>query len=134
MLDDFAEGNEYREVFSLTEDVYKAFQACSRDMNPLHTDEVFAKNKGFRSKVMYGNILNVFLSYFIGEGLPTKDVIIHSQEINYKKPVYLNDTLALKAMVSEIHESVNAVVFKFSFSNQLSEIVAKGNIQIGVFE
>jgi acyl dehydratase len=129
----FGVGNEYKEIFLLTEKIYKAFQECSNDMNPLHTDETFAKNKGFDGKVMYGNILNAFLSYFIGETLPTKDVIIHSQEINYKKPVYLNDTLTLNAVVDEIHESVKAVVFKYRFCNQANEVVAKGNIQIGVF-
>jgi acyl dehydratase len=81
---------------------------------------------------MYGNILNVFLSYFIGECLPIKEVIIHSQEINYKKPVYINDTLRLNALVSEIHESVGVVIFKYSFINQQDEIVAKGKLQIGV--
>jgi acyl-CoA thioesterase FadM len=81
---------------------------------------------------MHGNILNGFLSCFIGEALPVKNVMIHSQEINYKKPVYMNDTLKLKAAVKEIHESVNAVVFKFSFVNQSNEIVAKGTIQIGI--
>jgi acyl dehydratase len=101
-------------------------------MNPLHTDETFAKNKGFRGKVMYGNILNAFLSYFIGECLPAKNIIIHSQEINYKKPVYLNDALSLRAEIREVHESVNAVLFAYTFSNQSREIVAKGKFQIGI--
>jgi 3-hydroxybutyryl-CoA dehydratase len=118
--------------FTVSDDVYGGFIRIFRDRNPLHTDSAFAVGKGFRETVMHGNILNGFLSYFIGEMLPVKYVIIHSQEINYKKPVYLNDTLKLKAAVKEIHESVNAVVFKFSFSNSAGETVAKGNIQIGI--
>lgn len=122
----------YKEIFYLTEEVYQTFQQCSNDRNPLHTDESFAVAKGFRSKVMYGNILNAFVSYFVGECLPTKDVIIHSQEIQYKHPVYLNDTLIFHAEVDGIYESVNTVVFKFKFVNQQAIVVAKGKVQIGV--
>lgn len=132
MLALFQEKTRYEEVFVVTEEVYNTFQVCSRDKNPLHVDETFARAKGFRDKVMYGNILNAFISYFVGECLPTKDVIIHSQEINYKNPVYLGDELQFDAVVEGVYESVNAVVFKFRFSNQ-GKIMAKGKIQIGVF-
>lgn len=118
--------------FFVTEDVYNGFQKCSGDMNPLHTDETFAKLKGFRERVMYGNILNGFVSYFIGECLPTKDVIIHSENIEYRNPVYMNDDLLFEAIIGGIYESVNAVQFKFKFYNQGHTLVAKGNIQIGL--
>ena len=81
---------------------------------------------------MHGNILNGFLSYFIGECLPTKDVIILSQQINYNKPVYLNDNLEFEAEVAEVYESVNVIKFKFLFKNSIGTIVAKGNFQIGL--
>lgn len=60
--------------------VYYAFQQCSKDYNPLHTDKQFAESKGFPSCVMYGNILNAFVSHFVGMLLPTREVMIQSQE------------------------------------------------------
>jgi acyl dehydratase len=132
MLEKFAVGQTFTETFVLNEHVYRTFQECSNDLNPLHTDEVFAKSKGFRGRVMYGNILNVFLSFFIGECLPIRNVIIHSQKINYKNPVYLDDVLIFTAIVDEIHESVNTAIFKYQFDNQLKKTVAKGAVQIGV--
>lgn len=133
LLNLFKEGEKYEYAFVVTEEVYCAFQQCSQDKNRLHTDELYAQSKGFRGKVMYGNILNAFLSYFVGECLPTGEVIIHSQEINYKQPVYLNDSLRLRASVDGVYESVNAVTFKFQFINSQERTVAKGKIQIGVF-
>ena len=112
--------------------VYTAFQQCSGDYNPLHTDEEFARGKGFPERVMYGNILNAFVSMLIGECLPTKNVIIHSQDIQYKKPVYLNDVLWAELSVEGVHESVNTVEFKFVFKNQHEKVVSKGHVQIGV--
>ena len=100
------------------------------DKNPLHTNKDFAHAKGFKDTVMHGNILGGFLSYFIGECLPSKNVIIHRQEIKYMNPVYLNDTLDLKAEVSDVFDSVGAVEFKFQFEKGNLKI-AKGNFQIG---
>ncbi len=118
--------------FTVDETVYNGFIELFKDNNPLHTNKEYAVSKGFKERVMHGNILNGFLSYFIGECLPTKDVIIHSQQINYSKPVYLNDTLDFEAEVEEVYESVKVVKFKFNFKNSEGKKVAKGEIQIGL--
>lgn len=130
----FTQGDSYSQQFTVSEAVHRDFVALFGDENPLHTDEVFAKAKGFQGRVMHGNILNGFLSYFIGECMPTKDVIIHSQEIQFKNAVYMGDVLDFSATVEGFYESVNAVEFKFSFKNAASKVVAKGKIQIGLLQ
>lgn len=128
----FIPGQEFNENFKINEKTYNGFINLFKDKNPLHTDDDYAIARGFKSKVMHGNILNGLVSYFIGECLPVKDVIIHSQEIQFKNPVYLNDELHLSATVSEVYESVNAVIFKIKFINAENKIVAKGKMQIGL--
>ena len=123
---------EYKHKFVVTQTVYDAFQKCSGDKNPLHTNKSFAKDKGFAECVMYGNILNGFVSYFIGMLLPTPDVIIHSQDIVYKSPVFLNDELDFTATVDDVSDVVQTVIFKYLFRNQAGKVVAKGHVQIGV--
>jgi 3-hydroxybutyryl-CoA dehydratase len=120
--------------FIVSSEIYSGFIKLFNDENPLHTDEQFAKTKGFKGRVMHGNILQGFISYFIGECLPVKNVIIHSQEIEFKNAVYLNDELQFKAVITGIYESVNAVEFKYCFKNTASNIVAKGKIQIGLLK
>ncbi len=132
MISAFTKGQKFAETFTVSDNVYQGFIALFKDKNPLHTNERFASEKGFKEKVMHGNILNGFLSYFIGECLPVKDVIIHSQEIQFKNPVYLNDSLIFEATVSEIFESVNTIEFKFTFKNSSDKVVSKGKIQIGI--
>lgn len=135
----------YEETFCVSDDVYRGFINVFHDANPLHTNSMYAVSKGFKNSVIHGNVLNGFLSYFIGECLPIKNVIIHSQEIQFKNPVYLNDTLQLRATVTGIFESVNAVEFKFRFEKQCTDsdlttckdssiIIAKGKIQIGILQ
>ena len=127
----FTVGDQFEQNFVVSDATYLGFVSIFKDENPLHTNTEFAVNKGFKDKVMHGNILNGFLSYFIGECLPTKDVIIHLQEIQFKNAVYLNDTLKFKAEITGFYESVNAVEFKFAFRRE-DTIMAKGKIQIGV--
>lgn len=129
----FKEGEIFSETFVTDNEIHKQFCKLSKDMNPLHTNEQFAIAKGFKGKVMHGNILNAYLSYFIGECLPTKDVIIHTQNIQFKKPSYLFDELTLTAKVSGVFESVNAIEFKYTFRNIDDILIAKGKIQIGLF-
>ncbi len=118
-------------IFSVTNEVYNGFVNTFNDRNPLHSNETFAVERGFKGKVMHGNILNGFLSYFVGEALPDKNVIIHSQSIQFKRPVYLDDLLSFEATVHDVYESVRAVEFSFVFRNSLSQVVAKGKLQIG---
>lgn len=127
-------GDIFENEFKINKNIYDGFIKLFSDKNPLHTDEVFAQSKGFKSRVMHGNILGGFLSYFIGECLPTKDVIIHSQEIKYIKPVYINELLSFNAEIIGIYKSVNVVEFKFYFENNESNKIAKGKIQIGIIQ
>ena len=128
----FKEGDLFVQKFVISKEVYESFIKLSNDHNPLHLDESFAKSKGFEGKVMHGNILNGFLSYFIGECLPVSNVIIHWQEIRFTNPAYLGDEVDFEARVTGFSESVNAVDFKFVFKT--NKTIAKGKIQIGILK
>jgi 3-hydroxybutyryl-CoA dehydratase len=126
-------GDKFSAQFIIDDSIYHGFISIFKDNNPLHTDENFAKSKGFAGKVMHGNILNGFLSYFIGELLPEKNVIIHSQSIEYKNPVFLNDEIDFESKILEIYDSVGAIEFSFTFRNRGNgKLNAKGKIQIGL--
>ncbi len=80
--------------------------------------------------ILSKDIYDGFISYFIGEELPVKEIVILSQDIKFKNPVYLNDILQLNVSVFEIYESVNVINFKFKFINQKNITAAKGKFQI----
>lgn len=125
-------GDRFNKDFLVSDAVYQQFIQLFDDKNPLHTDSGFAQSKGFADKVMHGNILNGFVSYFVGEMLPIKNVIIQTQEIKFSLPVYANQTLKFVAEIVEIYESVNAVEIKYQFENPQGKKVAKGKVQIGI--
>jgi 3-hydroxybutyryl-CoA dehydratase len=122
----------FRCDFKVSEKIYQNFIDIFEDKNPLHTDLTFAQSHGFEDKVMHGNILNGFISFFIGEKLPMKNVMILSQEIHYISPIFLNDNLKFVSEITNISESVNVVEFKFTFINAQQKKVAKGKISIKI--
>jgi 3-hydroxybutyryl-CoA dehydratase len=126
-------GDLFVSTFVVDWKTYHGFIRVFNDTNPLHTDDHYAREKGFAEKVMHGNILNGFVSYFIGELLPLKNTIIHSQSIQYRNPVYLDDELLFEAKVEEVFDSVGAVELTYVFRNsKRNQVSAKGKIQIGI--
>lgn len=125
-------GTVFHHKFHVSENVYHGFIETFNDRNPLHINTEFAIQNGFKGCVMHGNILNGFLSYFIGECLPKKNVIIETQTIKFILPVYLNDELELKVTISDFFESVGVYEMEFYFKNNVGKKVAKGTLNIGL--
>ena len=121
--------------YSVTEQVYEAFGSCSGDTNALHIDADYARSKGFVGRVMYGNILNAFVSHFVGVLLPCPQVMIHAQDISFHAPFYLGDTLHFQAQCETVSEAVGVVIYKFKFTRDddgKRRLIARGHVQIGL--
>ncbi len=103
----FKSGDNFEVDYQVTEKIYQGFIDIFNDKNPLHTDEKFAKERKFAGKVMHGAILTGFLSNFVGELLPVKNIIVLSYTIAFKKPVYLGDKLKLFATITDVFPSVD---------------------------
>jgi 3-hydroxybutyryl-CoA dehydratase len=127
-------GDRFVENFEITPELHSGFIALFGDRHPLHTDPIYAKSLGFGSVVVHGNILGGFLSYFVGECFPERDVMILSQNVKFPQPVYLNDRLRLDVEVRDVHESVNVVELECKFSNDDGKLVASVRMNIGIIE
>ena len=76
MISKFSVDDTFDQQFKISEELVSDFVKLSNDRNPLHTIDEFAIDKGFKSRVVQGNLQNCFISYFIGECLPSKNVMI----------------------------------------------------------
>lgn len=119
----------YRTI-EITEKLLLSFGELAGDYNPIHTDENYAKSKGYMGKVSYGNILGLLISSLVGESLKEYKVMLISQSINYKNPVYLGDTITLKGVIKENNEVFKVVKVKLYFTNKNGEICASGNCML----
>jgi len=125
----FKVGQSWNHEWTISNKVYQKFLNLSNDFNPMHTNSNYAKSKGYKDKIVHGNILSCFISFFIGELLPIKNLVIIGQNIKYENAMYIDDSIKLKSVVSKISESVNFIQFEFQFTkNDLP--VASGIINV----
>ena len=118
---------------SITEDLLKQFGTLSGDLNPIHTDDNYAKEKGFLGKVCYGNILGMLISTMVGMNLGSNEVMLLSQKVDFRYPVYVGDVIELKGKVSNKSEAVRIIELKLSFWNEKGMKVASGKCQVRCF-
>jgi len=110
------------------------FLDISNDINPLHIDKEYAKDKGFPDKVVYGLLTSSFYSTLVGVHLPGKYCILQGIEIFFFKPVYIDDELKISGKVSYINEAYKQIEIKATIVNQESEKVSKATIKVGVLD
>ncbi len=126
-------GQQKSRRYVVTPSVYENFIKCFEDVSPIHIDDVFAKNKGFKSKVMHGAILNGFTSHFIGTCFPGKHAVLHSVNMQYRAPVYLGDTLLLNSKVEHKSDATKTVLLNISWVHVASKrLIATTKVQVGV--
>ena len=118
----------------VTQDKMDAFRAITQDENPLHTEEAFARRKGYPSCVAYGMLTASFLSTLAGVYLPGENSLIHSVETKFVKPVFPGDMLLVQGKVKEKNELFSVITLQVTVTNQRGEKVLRGSMQIGVLD
>jgi 3-hydroxybutyryl-CoA dehydratase len=116
----------------ITEKKMEYFLELTGDMNPLHNQKDYAKEKGYKDRVVYGMLTASFLSTLAGIYLPGEKSLIHSVETKMIKPVFIGDELIVTGKVSEKSGSIPVITVKVTIENQNREIVMRGKMQIGV--
>lgn len=131
-FDEIEKGMEESFQVTITKDMLNKFKEITGDVNPLHTDENFAKAKGYDSCVAYGMLTASFLSTLAGVYLPGEKSLIHSVETKFVKPVFVGDSLTVTGKVAEKNELFSVITLKVTITNQHGEKVLRGSMQIGV--
>lgn len=119
---------------TVTAEMLDEFRNLTGDINPLHCDEAFAKEKGYPSRVCYGMLTASLLSTLGGVYLPGKNCLIHSVEAKFVRPVYIGDLLTVSGTVSEVYDTVRQAVLKVTVINQRKEKVLRGILKVGVLD
>lgn len=131
---DLQEGGTLDQQYQITSDVYESLVGTFKDASQIHIDDDFARDNGFKSKVMHGAILNCFLSEFIGMRFPGRRALLLGCDLRYLKPCYLDDFILVTAKVSQKLETRRVVVLDLRFYNETQQYVAaNGRAQVGVF-
>lgn len=106
-------------------DVY-LFAGVTGDFNPLHVDEEFAKGTIFGARVAHGPLTFSLCAGLLGTELPGLGTIAISNQVSYRRPVYIGDTIAVRVEVGELDPARNRATMNVTWTNQRGEQVAEG--------
>lgn len=126
----FKVGDVFQHSLEVTRELMQRFLQMSGDSNPIHMDDRYAVAHGFRGAVVYGNLLGAMISHLVGMKLPTKEVVILSESLEFRKPSYVGEQIRLEAVVTSIHEAVSAVSLRLTFFSPSGEKVCAGQCVI----
>jgi 3-hydroxybutyryl-CoA dehydratase len=107
-------------------DIY-IFSGVTGDLNPAHINERFAARTSFKTRVAHGILTAGFVSAVIGCKLPGPGTIYIRQELNFREPVRIGDTITARVEVDKIITEKNRVRLKTTAINQNGIIVLDGD-------
>ena len=122
-IDELALGDTAEFTKTITEADIILFAGVTGDLNPAHINEEYAKNTFFKTRIAHGILQAGFISAAIGMKLPGPGTIYMKQELNFRAPVHIGDTVTARVEVSQIDAEKNRVVLKTTCTNQEGEIV-----------
>ena len=106
-------------------DVY-SFAGVTGDFNPVHINTEFARNTMFKGRIAHGMLSAGFISAVIGTALPGANSIYVSQELNFKAPVMIGDTVTATVEVIELIAEKRRVILRTTVTNQDGVLVVDG--------
>lgn len=120
---------EFEEV--ITEEKMELFKRLSGDCNPMHIDSGYAQKHGYKDKIVYGMLASSLYSTLVGVYLPGEKCLLNKCDVDYKRPVYINDMLKITGQVIDKREGTRRIKIKGTAINQNGEIVNSAQITVG---
>ena len=122
--------------FSLTKKISSSdvdmFAKLTGDNSPIHMEGRFARERGFKDRVVHGGILVGCISNLVGTRFPGKNSIIQTLEVKFYNPTYIGDALKIHSIVDQISESVGTIILKLTITNiDTSQVLLKSKLQVG---
>ncbi|MBP3818129.1 MAG: MaoC family dehydratase [Butyrivibrio sp.] len=130
--EDLAVGQTAEFSREITTEMMDKFCEISGDVNPLHKEASFAKDKGYPGRVVYGMLTSSMYSCLGGVYIPGENCLLQSVHADFLTPVFIGDTLTCTGKIVEKNDSVRQVVIKAAIRNQDGKKVSRAKIEAGV--
>lgn len=130
-IDQIKEGMEVSYSQTITDADVKAFAGISGDRNPVHMDEDYAQNSRYKKRIAHGMISASYFSALFGTKIPGEGCVYVAQSLQFKRPVYLGDTVIATVMVTKVDVDKRRVFFRTTCKVK-NKIVIDGEAELYV--
>ncbi len=114
---------------TITDADIKRFAGISGDHNPIHVDENYASESRYGKRLAHGLMTASFFSALFGTKLPGPGCVYVSQTLNFKRPVYIDDTVVAVIVVIKVDIEKNRVFFETTCKVK-NKVVTSGSAEI----
>lgn len=110
-IDDVAVGMSASHSRTISDADIKSYAGLSGDNNPIHLSDEYANESRFGKRIAHGLMSAGFFSALFGTSLPGTGCVYVSQSLNFKRPVYIGDTVVATVTVTSVDRKRKRVVF-----------------------
>jgi 3-hydroxybutyryl-CoA dehydratase len=110
-------------------DIY-SFAGVSGDFNPFHLDEEYAKGTMFKERIAHGMLSASLISAVMGTIMPGPMNLYMSQELFFKAPVKIGDTVTATCEIIEKIEAKHRLILRTTVTNQDGVLVIDGTAKL----
>lgn len=114
---------------TVTDADIKAFAGISGDRNPVHVDEDYAEQSRYKKRIVHGMMTASYFSALFGTKIPGEGCVYVAQSLQFKRPVYMGDTVTATIEVTKIDVDKKRVFFKTTCKVK-NKIVTDGEAEI----
>lgn len=125
-LEDLTVGMSASYAKTITEADVVLFAGITGDDNPVHMNAEFAAETAFGQRIVHGMFNAGLISTVLGTRLPGPGAIYVDQQLRFRAPVHIGDTVTATATVEEIDERRRRVRLK-TVCTVKGKVVADGH-------
>ncbi len=129
-FDELSDGDSATFSKTLTERELLLFAAASGDVNPIHINPDYAETTSFKKQIAHGMWSGSLISATLATVMPGPGTIYLSQNLKFKRPTHIGDTLTVTVTVEEKKTKRNIVVFNCEVVNQDNKLVTSGTAEV----
>ncbi len=107
----------------VTENDVQTFADLSGDYNPLHVDKKYAKKTEFKHRIVHGMFVGGLVSQLIGMKLPGEKALLVKECLEFKKPVYIGDTISIRGTVLRKSPALRLLEIRIDVSRDGKSVV-----------
>ena len=111
---------------TFTEGDVFVFAGFTGDLNPVHISEEFAKTTKFGRRIVHGPYVATLIGSVLGQQLPGGGSVYVSQNIRFRAPVFIGDTITCTLTVKEMNTERNRLTLDICLTNQDGKVVMDG--------
>lgn len=130
-IEEIQVGMEVSYSQTITDTDVKSFAGVSGDRNSVHMDEEYALTSRYKKRIAHGMMSASYFSALFGTKIPGEGCVYVAQSLQFKRAVYLGDTVKATVSVTKVDLNKRRVFFRTTCKVK-NKIVIDGEAELFV--